>query len=333
MILRAMVLFLAVFGWLASGLAYAETSHSALKIDGIPVQLPYASRTAGDDRLVDVYALQGILPISVNERGEERVIRYGCHQLEVQPGRRAALLDGRWLILSHAPVAVPDGLLLPNRQLFDLLAVPYRMDGGQVNVTAASESLAALQQKVAGWNEGRAKIGFVGVLQPNRWIVAAQILAAGRPVGYGDLYEAVRETAANGAHTWKLTKLRTISDTASNVFLEWMPNGSIFENIVADKRPEFLVVETCNCAGRYQYGTMFTVTEMGLVPVWHSQAAYDRVEKTDKGWELVTYRKDAIPTRPGSTMPYWEIHEMWNGQSFVITKQEYRDPLQEPSLH
>jgi hypothetical protein len=153
-----------------------------------------------------------------------------------------------------------------------------------------------------------------------------QTLSEGKKVGYGNLYEAGRE-AVNGTHTWKLNKLRTISDTAGSVYLEWLPNGSVFENIVADKRPEFLVVETCNCTGRYQYGTMFTVTEMGLVPVWHSQATFDRVQKTAKGWVLVTHRRDAIPTRTAVTMPYWEIHEMWNGQSFVITKQEYRDPL------
>ncbi|MFC4769184.1 hypothetical protein [Effusibacillus consociatus] len=324
---RVLVIVMLFISLLSPRLVYAETKHSALKVNEIPVQLPFAPRGAGGDVLVDVNSLQGILQISVEARGEERIIRYGDHQLEVQPGRVAALLDGRWLVLKNAPVAEMDALLLPNRQLFDLLTIPYRIEDGSIIVQTPSESVTRLQKEVAKLEGEKPKIGFIGVLQPNRWIVAMQSVSDGKLVGYGNLYEAAGETNANGARTWKLTKLRTISDTAGSVHLEWMPNGSIFENIVSDKRPEFIFVETCNCAGRYQYGTMFTVTEMGLVPVWHSQATFDRVQKTAKGWVMVTHRKDAIPTRTSATMPFWEIHEMWNGQSFVITKQEYRDPL------
>lgn len=321
------MLLIALFSLFYVRSVHAGDNHSTIKINDIAIQLPYAPRDTGGDHLIDVNSLQGVLPIRVEIRGDERIIRYGDHQLEVQPGRVAAMLDGRWLILKSAPIADGDGLLLPNRQLFDLLTIPYQVQGGNLLVKIPSEAIGQLQKDVAKLEGEKTQIGFIGVLQPNRWIVAMQVLSEGKPIGYGNLYEAARETNANGNRTWKLTKLRTISDTTGRVYLEWMPNGSIFENIVSDKRPEFLVVETCNCAGRYQYGTMFTITEMGLVPVWHSQATYDRVQKTAKGWVMITHRRDTIPTRTSSTMPYWEIHEIWNGQSFVITKQEYRDPL------
>lgn len=328
MIFRVFTFILLIIGLLNPRMAHAETKHSTLTVNGVPVQLPFAPRDAGQgDITVDVYSLQGVLPISVESRGAERIIRYGGHQLEVRPGRVAAMLDGRWLILKHAPVEKMGGLLLPNRQLFDLLTVPYRMEDGGITVTLPSDSVEKLWKEAVKLEGNKSKIGFIGVLRPSRWIVAMKTLVDGKEYGYGNLYEASRETNANGVPEWKLTKLRTVSDTAGQVYLEWMPNGSVFENIVSDKRPEFLIVETCDCVGRYQYGTMFTVTEIGLVPVWHSQATYDRVQKTAKGWVLVTHRKDAIPTRTSATMPFWEIHEMWNGQSFVIIKQEYRDPL------
>ncbi len=305
----------------------AAIRHVSLRVNDISIQLPYAPREAKDDQLVDVCSLQGILPISVEKRGGERVIRYGTHQLEVQPGRVAALLDGKWLVLKRAPVAAADALLVPNRQLFDLLRVSYVMQDGQLVLTGQSELVTQLQKEVRKVEGNQVTIGLIGVLQPHRWIVALQTVTDDQAKGYGNLYEAVRETGGNGVPRWKLIRLRTISDTAGLVYLEWMPNGSVFENIVSDKRSEFLFVETCGCAGGYQYGTMFTVTEMGLVPVWHSQATYERIQKTPKGWVLVTHRKDAIPTRTSTTMPYWEIHEMWSGQSFRIIKQEYVDPL------
>lgn len=324
---RIIILVTLVICLLLPRAAFAETNHSIVTVNDIPIQLPFAPREAGGDVLVDVNSLQGVLSITVERRGAERVIKYGGHQLDVQPGRVAALLDGRWLILKSAPLSEGDALLLPSRQLFELLTIPYRIQDERMIMNRPSEAVSQLQKEIAKLEGNKVTIGFIGVLTSNRWIVAMKAVSDGQLVGYGNLYEAAREINANGTRTWKLTKLRTISDTAGSVYLEWMPNGSIFENIVSDKRPEFLVVETCRCAGRYQYGTMFTVTEMGLVPVWHSQATYDRVEKTAKGWILVTHRKDAIPTRTSTTMPFWEIHEMWNGQSFVITKQEYRDPL------
>lgn len=309
------------------GHAKAADRHVSLRIHDISIQLPYAPIEAGDDQLVDVCSLQGLMPISVEKRGEERVIRYGGHQLEVQPGRVAALLDGKWLILKKAPVAAAEALLVPNRQLFDLLQVSYRVQDGQLVMTGQSELVSQLQKDVRKMEGNQVKIGLIGVLQPHRWIVALQTVNGDQVKGYGNLYETVLETGGSGAASWKLIRLRTISDTAGMVYLEWMPNGSIFENIVSDKRSEFLFVESCGCAGRYQYGTMFTVTEMGLVPVWHSQATYERIQKTAKGWVLVTHRKDAIPSRTVNTMPYWEIHEIWSGQSFRIVKQEYIDPL------
>lgn len=309
------------------GRAGAETKHVTLQVNDIAIQLPYAPREAGNDRLVDVRSLQGILPIVVEKRGEERIIRYAAHQLEIQPGRVAAMLDGRWLILKKAPVLEADALLVPNRQLFDLLTIPYSDKAGELIITSKSEAVSQLQKEIRKAGGTQTKIGMIGVLQPDRWIVATQIVTGGKIRGYGNLYEAARETGVSGTNVWKLTKLRSISDTAGRVYMEWMPNGSVFENIVSDKRSEFLFVETCNCAGGYQYGTMFTVTEMGLVPVWHSHATYERIQKSSKGWVLVTHRKDAIPTRTSLTMPYWEIHEMWSGQSFRIVKQDYIDPL------
>lgn len=309
------------------GSAGAETKHVTLQVNDIEVQLPYAPREAGDDQLVDVRSLQGILPIVVEKRGKERIIRYAAHQLEIQPGRVAAMLDGRWLILKKAPILESDALLVPNRQLFDLLSVPYTEKGEKLIITGKSEAISQLKTETRKAEGVQAKIGMIGVLLPDRWIVATQTVTGGKIRGYGSLYEAARETGAAGTNVWKLTKLRSISDTAGRVYMEWMANGSVFENIVSDKRPEFLFVETCNCVGGYQYGTMFTVTEMGLVPVWHSHATYERIQKSSKGWVLVTHRKDTIPTRTSMTMPYWEIHEMWNGQSFHIVKQDYIDPL------
>lgn len=304
----------------------ATAEHTTLKMQDIGIQLPIAPVFFQDDQMVDIKSLQALLPITVEVKGEDRVLHYKNHQLYVQPGRVAAMLDGKWLLLKHSPLVQGDALLLPNRQVFDLLNIRYRTENGKLTIDTESPSLYQLQRDIAKLEGAKARIGYIGILQPNRWIIAIRQEIAGKPQGFGNLYEASREIVEGGG-TWKLTKLRTISDTAAAVFLEWMPNGSIFENIVSDRRPEFLFIETCNCAGRYQYGTMFTVTEMGLVPVWHSQATYERVQKADKGWVLVTHRKDSIPTRTSATMPYWEIHETWNGQSFMITKQEYRDPL------
>jgi hypothetical protein len=288
-----------------------------------------APKAFDGDQLVDVTAMQALLPISVQVRGGERVVHYNNHQLDLQPGRLAAMLDGKWLLLKQAPLLEGQSLLVPNRQLFDLLNISYHEERGRIVIESESAAIDQLQQDMSNLEGNQATIGFIAILQPNRWIVVTKHKIAGKPAGFSNLYEAYRDNADTVNRTWKLSKLRTISDTAAAVFLEWMPNGSIFENMVADKRAEFLFVETCNCAGRYQYGTMFTVTEMGLVPVWHSQATYERVQKDEKGWVLVTHRKDSIPTRTSATMPYWEIHEIWNGQSFMITKQEYRDPLQE----
>lgn len=311
---------------LFSGTVHAEPKHASLYVDDITVQLPYAPRVVKDDLLVDVNSLQGVLPLNVEKRGTEWVIRYAGHQLEIQPGRVAAMLDGKWLLLRSAPVIEMDALLVPNRQLFDLLTIPYTVKDGNIITLLRSDTISQLQKEVSRLEGNQAKIGLLGVLQPNRWIVALHAVTAGKTEGFGNLYEVARETTASGKDTWKLIKLRTISDTAGQVYMEWMPNGSIFENIAADKRPEFLVVETCNCVGGYKYGTMFTITEMGLTPVWHSQATYVRVKKTAKGHVLVTHRKDAILTRTSATMPYWEIYEKWSGQSFRIIKQEYIDP-------
>ncbi|BCJ85881.1 hypothetical protein [Effusibacillus dendaii] len=322
--------FLTACLWPMQVTTAAETGHSQFMIQNIPVQLPYMPLSMGDDTSVDVYSLKTALSVTVETRKTEYVIRYQKHQLEVEPGRAGALLDGKWLLLKHPPVKTERGLLLPQRQLFDLLTVPYHEANGHYVIDAESKSIADLQktvEKTESVNRLRVKIGFIGVIQPDRWLVAATIITGGQPVGFGNLYEAARETKADGTRTWKLTKLRTISDTANRVYMEWMKNGSIFENLASDKRPEFLVVETCGCTGQYQYGTMFSLTEMGFVPVWHSQSAYAGVQQTKNGWDLITYRRDAVPNRTIAAMPYWEIHETWDGQSFVVNKQEYRDPL------
>lgn len=286
----------------------------------INIQLPVQPIEKQGDHLTDIQSLVPLFDLHVEMQQDKIVIYKGKQLMVTRVGKRGAFLNGRFLLLHTAPENRNGHILLPILQTLNLLQIPHHSENGQVVIDVSLPLIHDVRKAVVLAN-GKPSIGYLGILGENRMVVALRPLVQGKPHGYGTLYELRKEK------TWKANKLWQISDTSADVYLEWMPNGTVFENIAVDARPEFLFVETCLCAGRYHYATLFTLTELGIQSLWHSSSSFSHVEKNGDRFELISFRKENIPERNSAFLPYWEVHEVWNGQSFVTVKEEYHDPM------
>jgi hypothetical protein len=290
-----------------------------LRYDQVEIQLPVRQIEKNGDYLSDIVSFEPLFGLHVERQRDKILIYKGTHVLVAHIGQRGAFLDGRLSLLRVAPEVREGHILFPIKQTLDLLQIPYREERRQIVLTGSLPLIGELQKAISE-QEDKQSIGYVSILAPGRLLVAARPWVYGREHGFSALYELRLD------RTWKAAKLRMISDTSANVYLEWMPGGTVLENVAIDARPEFIFVETCQCTGGYHYATMFTLTERGVQPIWHSSAIFSHVEKRGKRYELVTIRKENIPERNAGVLPYWVVHETWNGQGFVITKEEYQDP-------
>ncbi|MDB5085501.1 MAG: hypothetical protein JWN30_2387 [Bacilli bacterium] len=298
-------------------------SHYWGKIQGVLFQGPTEAIQIEHDQLVDLSVLSQFSGIKAETRDQEVVYKYNRHTLDVQPGRRSALLNGRVVLLSHEPVARGGYLLVPFHQTMDMLGVPHQDQGEAVNLLVESDAWKQIRYMKTLTDDGKSTLGFIGFLDAGRYFFATKPVVTGKAEGYGALFEG--RWAAPGRVT--VTKIRPFTDTSSSIYMENLPNGNVLQNLYLDERPEVMIVESCSCAGRYNYATMFTVTEMGLTSIWHSQYSYDRIERSGKNWELVSYRRETIPDRHAGSLPYWEVRETWTGNQFSIVKEVYHAPV------
>lgn len=291
------------------------------KINGVWFQGPIQAIAIKNDTLFDLSLLHNFLGLETSVRGSEAVFQNAHHTLDLMQGRTAALLDGQIVLLKKAPILVEGHLMVPAQQILGWLKIPYVMDHGFINILYTSDMWKNMLNSGLTDN-GKSSLGYIGVLDPSRMILATRPRIYHHTAGLIALYEGKRKTNKE----FTLTKLRGLTDTSVNLYMEILPNGQVMQNLFQDLRPEIVVVETCSCAGHYNYATMFTVTEIGLTSIWHSQYSYDRIERSGKSWELISYRRENIPERPLSLVPYWEIRETWMGNQFAVTKEIYHAP-------
>ncbi|GIM47419.1 hypothetical protein DNHGIG_29680 [Collibacillus ludicampi] len=303
-----------------AGKSDMKEENSLLRYEDVDIQLPVKHVAKNGDYLSDIVSFVPLFDLHVERQQDKILIYKGSHLLVARVGQRGALLDGRFVLLHASPELRGEHILLPIKQTMALLQIPCREERGQIVITCSLHLINDLHKAISSIDDTKQRIGFVGILGPERFVVAVRPIIHGTYHGFSGMYELRKE------HTWKASKLRMISDTSASVYLEWMPNGTVLENVAVDQRPEFVFVESCSCAGRYHYATMFTVTEMGIQSIWYSSAIFSHVVKNGSRYELVTIKKENIPEKNSGLLPYWIIHETWNGQSFVVTKEEYHDP-------
>lgn len=296
--------------------------HCLFRQGDVNIQVPLRPLRQNGDFITDIRALCPLFGLQIEQNQDKILIHKGKHELLVRVGKRGAFLDGRFILLQAPPHKQHGRVLLPVLQMLRLFQVAHHVEGEQVVIDAPLPKLSAVRQALAAAGERKQQLAFVGILDGERWVLALRPQVQKEHHGYSALYEL------HGGKGLVLRKLRAISDTSATVYLEWMPGGAVVENIAMDTRPEFLFIESCACSGRYHYATLFTLTELGVQPLWHSSATFAGVQKNGKRYELITLRRENIPDLPVPSLPYWEVHEAWIGQTFAIVREVYHDPLQ-----